>query len=86
MRQLLAAAALALVLLAPGCCPEKAAMPGVEACWKVIEPEYVGYLNADPRFKDPDPARQAQLDALRADRLKTAEALSKVIAEARKVR
>lgn len=76
MKSMFAAVVLAFALC--GCCTEKAALPGVSACWKVIGPEYVNYLNTDPTL--------VAKPEIRADRLKTAEMLSKVIAEATKAR
>ncbi len=76
----LTAARPALILLAvsfSGClCPERTGMIGVEAAWKVIAPEYRAYLTADPQLS-PDS---------KADRLKTAEILDRLLEEAKKAR
>ena len=75
MRSIVAVAGMVAVVLLPGClCKEKVGMVGVDACWRVIGPEYVLYVNRDAGLAED----------IKADRLKTAEALSQVIAEAMK--
>ena len=60
-----------------GClCPERAGIIGLEAGWKVIGPEYRQYVESDPKLQ-PDS---------KADRLKTAEIMDRLFAEAGKAR
>lgn len=72
------AALIALVLgllSASGCCaPNKAFVAGVDATWSVIGPEYEAYLTGD----------QALDAEARGVKLKTAAALTRLVAEAKK--
>lgn len=78
MRKLCCGLLLGFVLIGCNACvgPEAIALPAIEANWKVIGPRYVEYVNGDARLTDQD----------KADRVKTAELMSRVIAEARKPR
>lgn len=66
-----------LPFLLLGCCgPAQVAMVGVKANWGVIGPRYKAYVEADPVLK-------ARPD-IKADWLKTAEYMDRIIAEASK--
>jgi hypothetical protein len=79
MRALLATILPLVLLMAvgcgAGCVGQQAAIAAIDADWQVIGPRYKAYVEADPKL--------AARPEIKADWLATADAMSRVIAEAK---